>query len=76
MNMDIEHQAREETTARRQREKHLHDTMSTRAEAELETAADNETSERAREGETTRRQHDDHLREKMLKRSQAEIGDR
>lgn len=75
--MNIKKQAREETAAKRQEEKHLQDRMSVRAEEEVrQTTEDLETAEQAREKITARRQQDEHRRETMLNRSQAEISTR
>ncbi len=75
--MSIPKQTRQEAAAKRQQEKHLSDTMATRAEAEIKQETDKSAiSEQAREGVTAQRQQEEHIQGTMLSRTQAEINDR
>jgi hypothetical protein len=57
----------------RQHEKHLHENMLRRSEAEIEQTSNQEIEEEARELMVKKRQHEEHIQENILSRSEAEI---
>ncbi|MFE1744750.1 hypothetical protein [Coleofasciculus sp. H7-2] len=74
--MSTQDQARELMAQHRHHDDHLHESMRSRAEAEVNQthAADAHTQEQARELMSQHRHHDEHLQESMLNRAEAELG--
>ncbi len=74
--MSTQDQARELMAQHRHHDEHLHESMRSRAEAEVNQthSADAHTQEQARELMSQHRHHDEHLQESMRSRAESELG--
>ncbi|MUL34889.1 hypothetical protein [Gloeocapsopsis dulcis] len=75
MNTDhIEQEARDAMAQQRQHEEHLHKSMLSRSQAEVDTPPGSHTAEEARESMIEQRQQEEQLQQSMRSRSAAEVG--
>ncbi|MEL7036541.1 MAG: hypothetical protein AAFO04_13095 [Cyanobacteria bacterium J06592_8] len=71
--MSLQEQARESMAKERQHDEHLHESMQSRAQAEIDNRVEGTTNEQARELTAQERQHEQHLQESMLERSTEQV---